>query len=225
MSSLQKYLKLFKTVFLHTLCLGFGGCTTVVAGKKASAYGSVLIGHNEDNKGTVSSLNLVPGLNHEASEVVELNGGGVVPQVGTTWSYLWSEIPGQFFCDFYLNEWGVIVTSNSATSKERDIERLKKEGRIVNGGIDYWLRRLVAERARNAREGLDIATSLLDMFGYTDTGRMYTIADHEDTWILHVIAGKEYCARRLPDDEVSVIPNAFILDEVVFDDNTNLNHE
>ena len=44
------------------------------------------------------------------------------------------EMPGQDFADSYMNENGVLVTSNSCPSKEQF-------GEITDGGIGYELRR------------------------------------------------------------------------------------
>lgn len=207
--------KRLKWLLINILAMGCTGCTTVVAGKKVSASGFVMLGHNEDNlKGKMTTLYSVPRRNHPKGEWIEMNGGGRVAQVDTTWAYLWSETPNERFSDFYLNEWRVVVTSNSAATKEQDLQLLKETGQIVDGGIDYWLRRLVAERARTAREGLDIALSLVEKFGYNASGRMYTIADREEAWVVQLIAGKHYFARRVPDDEVAVIPNNLIMGEI-----------
>ena len=47
-----------------------GGCTTVVIGKKASATGHVLIGHNEDDDKSIVMVHSVPRMKHEEGEFV-----------------------------------------------------------------------------------------------------------------------------------------------------------
>jgi dipeptidase len=217
----SKLLRILYKIFTAILTSGLCCCTTIVVGKRASATGSVLLGHNEDGTIQISSLNRVPRLEHTEDEIVTMNSDGMIPQVKTTWSYLWSQVPGQLFCDFYINEWNVAVSSNGAPSKEDNMTVLKEAGLINDGGIDYWLRRLVAERAVNAREGVNIAISLIEQFGYNNSGRIYEIVDPDEAWILHVTAGKNYYAKRLNDDEVAVIPNNYILKEVDFIDQSN----
>ena len=42
-----------------------GGCTTVVIGRKASATGHVLIGHNEDDDKSIVMVHSVPHQKHD----------------------------------------------------------------------------------------------------------------------------------------------------------------
>jgi dipeptidase len=89
------------------------GCYTVTVGKDASADGSVIFGHNEQNGGSrIINLRVIPRIKHNSSEVVKLLRGGTLPEIPETYSFIWSENPGLEFSDTYINEWGVAVASN-----------------------------------------------------------------------------------------------------------------
>jgi len=190
-------------------------CFAVVVGREASADGSVLVGHNEENAGRrILNFRRIPRRRFEQGAAVGLRRGGELPQVNETWAFLWSEIPGLEFSDGYLNEWGVAIVSNACQTREDGYEALVKRGEIRDGGIGYMLRRLVAERARSAREGVELAGRLVERFGYVDSGRTYVIADPRQAWLLSVVRGRRWVARRVPDDAVAVLPNVHIIAEM-----------
>jgi dipeptidase len=178
-------------------------CFSIVAGKNASADGRVLVAHNEDDAAPqIVNHHKVPRRSFPPGATVTLRNGGTLEQVEQTWAYLWSEMPGLLFSDSYVNEWGVTVTSDNCPSREN-------RPRLTDGGIGYMLRRLVAERARTAREGVLLAGRLVERFGYLDSGRTYIIADPDEGWLFCVVNGQHWLARRVPDDEVAMVANTY----------------
>ena len=195
--------------------LNLSACTTVVAGKKATKNGAVLFGHNEDDSGRrVVNIWNVPRKQYKHGSVVHLRGGADIPQADVTWALTWFQVPGLPFSDYYANEWGVNVASDACPSREDDPE-------ITDGGIGFMLRRIVAERAKSAREGVEIAGKLLDKLGYVSSGRTLVICDPSEAWILAIVAGKHWVAQRVPDDKAIVLPNVYIIRDVDFNDNQN----
>ncbi len=188
-------------------------CTTVVAGRMATASGWVMVGHNEDDSGRpavrhgyVPPRTFAPGSFMPAEE-----GHAAVPQVARTFGFYWSEFKylekgGSSFCDSFANDNGVLVCSNSARTEAPADE---KAG-LVDGGIGYNLRRATAERATSARHAVDVLLDLVSRWGYASPGRIYTLADSHEAWIVQVKHGRErYVARRVPDCEVALIPNCY----------------
>ncbi len=175
------------------------GCYAVIVGREASADGSVLVGHNEQNGGRrILNFRRIPRGRSSSGEVVRLRRGGELPQVDETAAFFWSENPGLEFSDAYLNEFGVAVVSDGCGSREDDYRTLVARGEIRGGGIGYMLRRLVAQRARTAREGVLLAGRLVERFGYVDSGRTYVIADPREAWLLAVVRGRRWVAQRRP---------------------------
>jgi len=188
------------------------GCFSIVAGKDASVDGYVIMAHNEDD--TVPQIvnhHKIPRRKHSPGEKVKLRNGGELSQVEQTWSYMWSEMPGMLFSDSYINEWGVSITSDNCPSRE-------DKPLITDGGIGYMLRRLVAERAKTAREGVLLAGRLVERFGYIDSGRTYIICDPDEGWLFCVVNGKHWLAQRVGDDQVAMVANTYTIHKVDLSD-------
>jgi dipeptidase len=214
-----------KSVFVLTIVLFLCGisisaqeeqdCFSVLAGRKATVDGSVLFAHIEDDYGKqLVNWIAVPNKSYPEGTELILKNGGRIAQVASTVRYLWLEMPGMDFSDSYLNENGVCIASNSCPSREDKPE-------LTDGGIGYNLRQIMAERAASAREAVVLAGQLIEKFGYTASGRTYSIADPNEAWSLAVVKGKHWVARRIPDDEIMVIPNNFTISEVDLTDQKN----
>jgi dipeptidase len=188
-------------------------CFTILVGKSASTDGSVFIAHNEDdlNDHNFVDLHKVPRMRHAAGEKqIFLNKTDSLDEVAETFGYFW--ITGSKYVEEqYLNEWGVAITSNSSQSRVL----------AGNGRIDHNLRRIVIERARTAREAVKMAGTIVEKFGYATSGRVYSIADPNEAWVFEVANGKHWIARRVPDDEVVIVPNYYVIDDFHKDDTTN----
>jgi membrane dipeptidase len=190
-------------------------CFSIVVGRDASADGCVIVAHNEDDEAPqIVNHHKVPRRSYPSGATVKLRNGGTLEQVEQTWAYLWSEMPGLSFSDSYVNEWGVTVASDNCPSRQDKAE-------LTDGGIGYLLRRLVAERARTAREGVLLAGRLVERFGYVDSGRTYIIADPEEGWFFCVVNGKHWLARRVPDDAVAMVANTYTVRTVDLKDRAN----
>jgi dipeptidase len=184
------------------------GCFSIVVGKKVSADGYVIVAHNEDDGAPqIVNHHKVPRKNHAPGEKVQLLNGGQIEQVKQTWAYIWSEMPGMRFSDSYINEWGVSVTSDSCPSREDRPD-------ITDGGIGFKLRRLVAQRAKTAREGVLLAGKLVERVGYVDSGRTYIICDPDEGWLFCVVNGKHWLAQRVDDNKVAMVANTYTIRQV-----------
>lgn len=210
-------------VMLSLLAAGrVWACYAIIVGREASADGAVLVAHNEQNGGRrVLNFRRIPPRQYEPGSEVALRRGGRLPQVTKTLGFLWSENPGLEFSDGYLNDCGVAVVSDGCRTREDDYETLVERGEIRDGGIGYMLRRLVAQRARAAREGVELAGKLVERFGYVDSGRTYVIADPREAWLLSVVRGRRWVAQRVPDDMIVALPNIHIIGEVDLKDTEN----
>ncbi len=203
-----KGLILIAIAMLALSALPCGACFSIIVGKDASTDGCVLVGHNEDDyPPQVVNHYKVPRQMHGPGTTVVLRNGGVLEQVEQTWAYLWSEMPGMLFSDTCVNEWGVTVTSDGCPSREDRPE-------ITDGGIGWMLRRLVAQRARSAREGVLLAGRLVERFGYVASGRTYIIADPNEGWLFCAVQGRHWLARRVPDNEVAMVANTYTIHRI-----------
>jgi len=189
-----------------------GECFTVLVGRNASADGSVLVAHNEDDRGEiVVNLRKIAPRDYGAPQKVDLGGGALHETDGKTAGFLWIEATTQEFADSFINQHGVLITSDSCPS------RVAAED-YTDGGIGWMLRRLVAEKATSAREAVLLAGELVEKYGYRASGRTYSVADKKEAWMLALLRGRRWFAQRVPDGEVAVIPNHFTIRRISLDD-------
>ena len=214
MMSKKNFSKTLSLVVALGLCLLFSaaahgeGCYSIVVGKDVSVDGYILMAHNEDDgPPQIVHHHKVLRMKHSSGDKVELLNGGEIEQVEETWAYIWSEMPGMLFSDSYINEWGVCIASDACPSREDYPE-------FTDGGISLMLRRLVAERAKSAREGVQLVGELVERFGYESSGRTYVISDPDEGWLVCVVNGKHWLAQRVPDNEVAIIANTYTVHEV-----------
>lgn len=172
-----------------------------------------MVAHNEDDFGEqIVNFYKVP--SRPAGTTFYTNEGAEIVSKQESVSYLWLEMPGMNFSDSFLNENGVVVVSNQCSSREENPE-------LTDGGIQYQIRKQVAEQARSARHGVKIAIALIEKYGYNSSGRTYTIADSKEAYILAIVNGKHYAAARVPDNKVAVIPNYYTLTDIDMTDTVN----
>ena len=189
-------------------------CTTIIAGKKASETGYVLAAHNEDDNGRyVLFHGLLPERDWDLNDPEQAflpaeEGLAKIPQVGHTFASYWAENVspegGASNSDMFYNQNGVLFTSNFGhfTKPDENDPSLVKDG-----GIAFNLRRAVAERALNARHGVQVALSLLAEWGYAPSARNYFIADKNEAWSIQAVRGFIWAAARIPDNAAMVLPN------------------
>lgn len=190
-------------------------CYTVIAGKNVTTDGSVLMGHNEDDwNEQMLSMYIVPATNYAQGEMMKIEGNASIPQESSSARYFWIEMVAQHYADVYMNEYGVAVVSNRCASKE-DRED------YTDGGISYALRRAVAERATTARKAMEMIGELVEKYGYSSTGRTYSVADKKEAWVVSVVQGRRWIAQRVDDDKVMMIPNYYTIDNIDLSDSNN----
>ena len=194
----------------------FSMCMTIIAGRKASSTGEVLIGHNEDAPGRfIMQTHLVRKRRRKPGTRITFEPDLASPELWTTRTNLfWSEAmtcsedySASAFCDLYVNGHGVVICSNNCADSREDSPSL------TDGGIGYGLRRLVAEKAHTAREALNLACGLVSKYGYASSGRSYAFADRDEVYVMQIVRGKHWAISRVPDDEVAVIPNHYTIHE------------
>ena len=181
-------------------------CTAILIGKKASDTGRVIVAHNEDH--------------HEGCFMRH----AYLPRREGAAAAFWSEVKArsgkQPIAHAFFNEYGVIVFSNNGgvVDKWNGVTySLPEEGEystLTDGGIGYRLRCDMIDKARTAREGVDIMTNLVTKSGYTQPSRLFTIADRDEIWVVEVLRGRRFVARRCPDDEVVVFPNCLTVNKL-----------
>lgn len=188
-------------------------CTTIVVGRKRSATGHVLVGHNEDlGRNSAHEVALAEAREPAPGERFPLYSTGALEQPPRTARYLSARIfdkrhyPGDHTSG--INEHGVSVANNMATMAGIPAER---QFDVVPGGV-IWTEfmQLVLEHATSAGEGVALVGELCEGRGLScDTGTMLVVADPNEAWWVEMARDGRWAVQRVADDEVSVRANCY----------------
>ncbi len=202
------------------------GCTTITAGKGATADGSVITSHTDDSHRTRSWMDIIPATTHARGASTTLYRRvacdsfamptyshipiGEIPQVRQTYQYLNTAYPS-------MNQYQVGI--GESTFGER--EELQSDSGLIDC---QRLCRLMLERCRTAREAITLAGELTARYGWNDFGECLTIADKEEVWHFEIVGpgkgkvGSVWAAQRVPDGHIGVNANASTIKEINLDD-------
>jgi len=192
-------------------------CTNLLVTPGASADGSAFITYTCDGV-FHAILRRQPARDFEPGTMYEIrhwDGSihGEIPQVEHTYAYV-----------NLMNEHQVAI---GETTFDGRLELQNREAKL-----HYWtLMQLALQRARSAREAVDVITSLAEEHGYRSTGESFSICDPREVWILEMIGcgagelGAVWVARRLPDGTVSAHANMARIGEFPLDDEDTLHSD
>lgn len=186
--------KLLFTAFAALVTLSVCPCTNLIVGRKASTDGSIMITYSADDYGSYGYLHFYPAADHAPGTMRALydyetnNFLGEIPEVAHTYNVI-----GQ------VNEHQLSIMETTFGGREGLAD--------TTGLFDYGsLMYVTLQRARTAREAIDVWTNLVETYGYRSEGESITIADANDVWVLEMVGkgpgrkGAVWVARRLPED-------------------------
>ena len=192
-------------------------CTNLIAGKKATTDGSVMITYAADSHSLYGELSHSPRTKHPKGamrKVVEWDTGkplGEIPQVEETYNVVGN-----------MNEYQVAIGETTFGGRE---ELVDTTGQAL---IDYGsLIQIALERSKTAQEAIQVMTDLVEKYGYASEGESFSIADKNEVWILEMIGkgaekGANWIAVRIPDDAISGHANEPRIRKVDFNDKENV---
>ncbi|MGK2857855.1 MAG: dipeptidase [Thermoanaerobaculia bacterium] len=176
-------------------------CTNILVTKGASADGSTMITYAADSHELYGELYYTPARAHAPGamrDVVEWDTGkflGRIPQPAQTYSVVGN-----------INEYQVAIGETTFGGR--------KELAGPSGIIDYGSMMYIAlERAKTARQAVEVIGALFDEFGYASSGESFSISDPNEVWIMEMIGkgekqkGALWVARKLPDGTISAHAN------------------
>jgi len=160
-------------------------CDTLVALGNSTKEGNVIFGKNSDRPSYEAQLiTYSPSMSHSKEEAVKCT-YITIPQVPETYAVIMSQPFWMFGCEMGCNEHDVVIGNEAVYTKES----LKTSGLL---GMD--LLRLGLERAKTAKEALNIITSLLETYSqggscsYTPPewlyDNSYLLADSKEAYVL-----------------------------------------
>jgi dipeptidase len=201
-------------------------CTSVVVGKSASVDGAVMTSHTCDGAYDFR-LALVPRQSHKPGEMRPVyKGGGESPELAAPLRKM-GEIPEVAETFAYINTAYPFMNENQVMMGETTIGG-RNELYNGDGWFEIWeLQRMALERAKTAREAVQIMGSLAETYGYGDYGECLTVTDPNEAWVFEIFGagplqkGSVWAAQRVPDGEVAVSANRSRIGAINLDDPAN----
>lgn len=86
----------------------------------------------------------------------------------------------------------------------------EQDGAIMDYGSLIWI---TLQRAKTAREAIQVAGNLMATYGYASEGESFSIIDNEEAWVMEIIGkgnyekGAVWVARKIPNGFVSAHAN------------------
>ncbi len=204
-------------------------CTSILVGKGASADGSTMTSHSCDSNTDRTWINVVPHQKHQPGDMTKIYMDpkrttgpddpdrfdmGEIPQVPETYAYINTAYA-------VMNEHQLAIGETTFGGK--------RELRSKEGLLDCpELYRLALERAKTAREAIEVIDTLTKEHGYNDVGECFTFADPNETWHFEILGpgegkiGAVWAAVRIPEDHVGVSANASRIRQIDLDDKENV---
>ncbi len=171
-------------------------CTSLIATPGASADGSSMITYAADSHTLYGELYHQPAADHAPGamrKVVDWDSGRLLGEI--------PEVPHTYATIGNMNEHGLTIAESTWGGRAE----LEGSGMIDYGSLIY----ITLQRAKTAREAIDVMTSLVRDYGYASSGESFSIADPSEVWVMELIGkgkadkGAVWVARRVPDGYIS----------------------
>jgi dipeptidase len=188
---------LFNTSFQQTT----KACTNFLISKGASADGSTMISYSADSHELYGELYYTPAGNHPQGAMLDIYDWdtgkylGKIKQVEKTYSVVGN-----------INEHQVAIGETTYGGRE---ELVNPKGLIDYGSLIY----VTLQRAKSARQAIEIMGQLVAEYGYYSEGESFSISDPNEVWIMDMIGkgpkekGAVWVARKIPDGYISAHAN------------------
>ena len=211
---MKKLLLLIVVVALSVL--PSDACTSILVGKKASVDGSVMCTYNIDAWGAMHKMQHLEAGKHKAGTMRPIYDRDMGVYHGQI-----PEAPVTYLVNGHINEWQVSIGESTFDGREELVD--------TTGIIDYGtLMTLGLQRARTAREAIDVMTSLVEKYGFCSSGESFTVCDPNEAWLLEMIGcgpGSKsvvWIAVRVPDNAVMAHANQSRIRRVDLSDTANV---
>lgn len=195
--NIQRVFVLTFMIALGTIQVSFA-CTNFLVTKGASVDGSTMITYAADSHTLYGELYYQPAKDYQAGamrDIYEWDTGkflGRIPQVAHTFSVVGN-----------MNEFQVAIGETTYGGRE---ELATQSGAIMDYGSLMYV---TLQRAKTAREAIEVIADLMDKYGYASSGESFSISDANEVWIMEMIGkgdgekGAVWVAQRIPDGYIS----------------------
>ncbi len=214
---------LIATAALSALALSrVEACTNFIITRGASTDSSVMVTYAADSHQLYGALYYRPARNYRPGEMLKIyewDTGrylGEIPQVAHTYQTVGN-----------MNEHQLIIGETTYGGRP---ELEDSTGIMDYGSLIY----ITLQRAKTAREAIDVIVDLANTYGYASSGESFSIADPDEAWIFEMIGkgckmvngknvnkGIVWVARRIPDGYVCAHANQARITQFPKDDPEN----
>ena len=183
-------------------------CTNVIISRGASQDGSVLVSYAADSHTIYGELYYKPARDWKPGTKIQIYDWDTFKPLAEI-----DQVPHTYQTVGNMNEFQVIITETTWGGRPELEDK--------NGGIDYGSLIYVAlQRAKSAREAIDVIVNLANEYGYASEGETFSIADKNEAWIMELIGkgmnlrngvntqkGIVWVAMRVPDGAICAHAN------------------
>lgn len=192
-------------------------CTNLIAGKKATADGSVMMTYADDSHTRFGDLCHYARGKYASGDMRQIIDWGSeaplgqIPQAAETYNVIGN-----------INEYQVAI-GETTWGGLKELADTTGTNLIDYGSLIY----IALQRSKSAREAIKVMTDLADQYGYASTGETFTIADKNEAWIMEMIGkgaekGAVWIAVRIPDDAICGHANEPRIRKVNYKDKKNV---
>lgn len=177
-------------------------CTNLLVSPGASTDGSTFITYSADSHSLYGDLPVLPAGVYAPGDTIAVHDWdsgrylGRIPQAPVTYAVVG-----------HINEHQLAIGETTFGGRKKLVD--------PKGVIDYGsLMFLTLQRAKTAREAIDVMIALVTEHGYASSGESFSLSDPKEAWILEMVGRGEWgkgvlwVARRVPDGFVSAHANA-----------------
>jgi dipeptidase len=201
MSPFTRSLTVAAAVLVSAVTQPLAACTNILVTKGASKDGSTMVTYAADSHTLYGELYFKAGGRHlpqETRDVVEWDTGKFLGRI--------KEAPATYTRVGNMNEFQLTIGETTFGGRE---ELAGPSGIVDYGSLMY----IALERARTAREAIQVMADLVAEHGYASTGESISVADPNEAWIFEIIGkgkgqkGAVWVAVKVPDGMISAHAN------------------
>jgi dipeptidase len=190
-------------------------CTNFLVTRGASVNGATMISYAADAHFLYGELYYRAAADHPAGSMMKIYEWDTGKYLGEI-----KQVPHTYSVVGLMNEHQLTIGETTYGGRP--------ELEDTTGIIDYGsLMFLALQRAKTAREAIQVMGDLVKEYGYCSSGESFSIADKNDVWIMDLIGkgpgnkGAVWVARRIPDGYVSAHANQARITTFPLDDPEN----
>lgn len=211
---MRKFLAFF--LFLAVLAeIHTDACTNVIVTPGASKDGSSLVSYAADSHSLYGELYFHPASRFKAGSTLAIREWdtnkplGSIAQVARTYQTVGN-----------MNQHQLIIAETTWGGRPE----LKDPAGVMDYGSLIYI---ALQRAKTAREAIEVIVDLANSYGYASSGETFSIADTKEAWIMDLVGkgpedkGIVWVARRVPDGYISAHANQARITRIPFDDKEN----